>query len=230
MHNDAATAERFHGIAQNITGGCLHDVLHKLRPVGIESLPFLCPTDAFVSDTLAAEFVSADLGLYVGEVPSGGQSNKEHPAPIGKEDTVCFGGVVIFDCFHSGPVYVPPESDDPRIGLTPSIDQLRKLVFGKAHLQRTHSFERTDRAAVAECQFRDLAFLTQVSVDTMLLDRNFEHLAGRGAVDIAAFGKYLLSPVLTGHPCDDAGLDCRKVGDNELVAVFRNKGCSYKLR
>lgn len=60
--------------------------------------------------------------------------------------------------------------------MTPSIDQLRKLIFGKAHLQRAHSFERTDRAAVAECQFRDLAFLTQMSVDTMLLDRPVHRL------------------------------------------------------
>ena len=64
----------------------------------------------------------------------------------------------------------------------------------------------------------------------MLLDRDFEHLAGRGAVDVAALGKDLLTPLFTGHPCDDACFNGRKVRDNELLAVSGNEGRPDQLR
>ena len=33
MHDDGAAAQRLHGIAENVTGGRLHDVFHKFRAV-----------------------------------------------------------------------------------------------------------------------------------------------------------------------------------------------------
>ena len=63
------------------------------------------------------------------------------------------------------------------------------------------------RSRHSQCQFRDFAFLTQMPVDTMLLYRHAEHLAGGGAVDVLAFGEHLLPPLFPGEPGDDAGFD-----------------------
>ena len=41
MHHDGAAPKRPHGIAENVAGGGLHDILHELRPVRIQPLPLL---------------------------------------------------------------------------------------------------------------------------------------------------------------------------------------------
>ena len=61
VHHDVTAPERAHGVTENVACGGLHDVLHEFRTVGIQSLPFLRRTDAFVGDALAAELVGTDL-------------------------------------------------------------------------------------------------------------------------------------------------------------------------
>ena len=130
--------QRSHSVAENIASGGLHDVFHELGAVGIQSLPFFRRADAFIGDTLAAEFVCADLRLHIGEVSAGWQRDKEHPGAAGKGQPVGRGRVLMLYGLHDRPVDIPPEFYDVRIGLPPSIYQRRKLVFGQAHLDSAH--------------------------------------------------------------------------------------------
>ena len=56
VHDDGAAPERAHGVAENIAGGGLHDVLHELRAIGIQPLPFLRRADAFIGDNKNIKF------------------------------------------------------------------------------------------------------------------------------------------------------------------------------
>ena len=64
----------------------------------------------------------------------------------------------------------------------------------------------------------------------MLLHRDLEHLTGRGAVDVTAICKDLLTPDLTGKPRQHSGFDGREVRHDELAAFLRHKGCPDQLR
>lgn len=85
-------------------------------------------------------------------------------------------------------------------------------------------------SAVAERQFCDLAFLSQVAVDAMFLHRDLEHLTGRGAVDVTAVCEDLLTPDLTGKPCQHSGLDGREVCHDELAVFLRHECRPDQLR
>ena len=61
MHYDGTAAESLHGIAEDVTGGCLDNVLHELGTVAVDAFPFLCATDTFIGDTGATELVLTDL-------------------------------------------------------------------------------------------------------------------------------------------------------------------------
>lgn len=50
-----------------------------------------------------------------------------------------------------------------------------------------------------------------------------------GAVDVAAFGKYLLPPSLACIPCDDSGLDGTEIRNIKLRIGFRYKCSPYQL-
>ena len=150
MHHDGAVPQRPHGIAEDIAGSRLHDVLHEFRPVGVQSLPFLRRADALIGDALAAELVGAHLGLHIGQLPPGGQRDEQHPAPAGEGQSVVGGGVLIADCLHDSMVNGPPELHDVRIGLPPCVHQRRELVLGQAHLDSAHRLERTHGASIAE--------------------------------------------------------------------------------
>ena len=67
-------------------------------------------------------------------------------------------------------------------------------------------------------------------VDPVLLDRDLEHLACAGAVDVSTFLEYLLTPRFPGVPGDNAGLDGRKVGHEELGAILGNERGADQLR
>ena len=131
--------------------------------------------------------------------------------------------MLILHSFHDRTVNIPPELDNVRIGLPPSIHQRREFLFGEAHLDSAHRLECTGGTTVAKGQFSDFAFLPEVAIDAMLLDRNLEHLRRTRAVDVAAIGKDLLSPALISKPRDDTGLDGRKVRHQELCALTRDE-------
>ena len=73
VHDDGAAAQGLHGVAEDVSGSSLYNVFHELGTVGIKALPFLSGTDAFIGDTLAAEFVNPDLGFYIGQLSAGGK-------------------------------------------------------------------------------------------------------------------------------------------------------------
>ena len=129
VHDNGAAAQRLHGVTEDVAGGCLHDVFHKFRAVGIESFPFLCGANAFIGDAFAAELVRPDLRLHIGKVPARRKRDKEHPGAAGEGQTVATGCVLILDRFHDCTVDIPPELDDARICLPPSVYQRRKLVL-----------------------------------------------------------------------------------------------------
>ena len=68
-----------------------------------------------------------------------------------------------------------------------------------------------------------------MTVDTVLFDRDTEHLAGRGSVDIFSFRKYLGSPGFTGKVGQHSGFDSGEVADNELVSGTGYEGCPDQL-
>ena len=207
----------------------MDDVLHELRSVGLQPLPFLCAADTLVGDTLAAELICTELGLHIREASAGRERNEEHPALVAELDAADLAVHVILHGIHSCPVDIPPEPHNVLVRVAPSSDQRLKLVFRKAHLQGSHRFESSDRAAIAEGEFSDFAFLPQVAVHAVLFNRNLEHLRCGSAVDVAAFFKDLLTPDFTGKPRQHSGLDCREVGDDELVSRLRHKGGADQL-
>ena len=63
----------------------------------------------------------------------------------------------------------------------------------------------------------------------MLFYRHTEHLAGGGAVNIAAALEHLHAPLLTGQPRDHAGFHCAEVADDEFFARTGDKGGANQL-
>ena len=70
MSADEAVGKGPHGVAEDVPADCLHDVLHELRAVGFDPLPFLHGVDTHVGDGLSAEAVLSYFGIYVTEVPT----------------------------------------------------------------------------------------------------------------------------------------------------------------
>ena len=86
-----------------------------------------------------------------------------------------------------------------------------------------HCLQRTDRAAVSESKFGNLAFLPEMGVLSVLLNGYMKHLACGSTVNIAAGCEDLLPPLFTGKPCDHTGFDGGKVGYKEAVTGFRDE-------
>ena len=139
------------------------------------------------------------------------------------------GGGFLLHCCHDSLVHVPPQPGDVRVGVSPLLDQRRQLFLGQSHLQRAHGLECAHRAAVAKSQFGDLPLLTKMAVNAVLFHRHTEHLAGGGAVNIAAVREHLHAPLLTGQPCDHAGFHRAEVADDELSTCAGNEGSADQL-
>ena len=71
VHHDRTASERVHGIAENIAGGCLDDILYELGAIAVEPFPFLRTADTFVGDAVPAELVGADFRFYIGKLSAG---------------------------------------------------------------------------------------------------------------------------------------------------------------
>ena len=54
-----------HGISQDVTSGCLHDVFHELWTVGVNAIPFLSGDDTLIGDAGRSEAVLTELWFYV---------------------------------------------------------------------------------------------------------------------------------------------------------------------
>ena len=144
LYGNEAVRHGPHGVAENVTGGGLDEVLHELRSVGLQPLLFLCAADTLVGDTLAAELICTELRLYIGKASAGQERNEEHPALVAELDSADLTVHVILHGIHSCPVDIPPELHDVLVRVSPSGDQRLKLVFRMAHLQGSHRFEDSD--------------------------------------------------------------------------------------
>ena len=229
MHDDRTAAECLHSIAENITGSCLYDVLNKFWTVGIESFPLLGATDAFIGDTLATKLIGSNLRFYICQLSSWWESNKEHATPAGEGQSIFGSCVFELYGFHDSMINVPPEFHDVRIRLSPCIYQRMEFFFGEPHIQSAHCFQGSDWTSIAKRQLCDFPFLTQMSIDAVFLHRDLEHLRCRGAVDISAFGEDILTPFFTGKPCNDTGLNSRKVSHQKLCTFSGNKSSTNEL-
>jgi len=181
---DEAVGEGSHGVAEDVPADRLDDVLDELRAVGFDSLPFLRRSDAHVGDGFSAEAVLSDPRLHIGQHPAGGELDEEHSTLAEEMDAADLCRDLFLDCRFDGSVDVPPEGGDHRIGRPPGVDQRLQLFFLEPHLQGTHRFQSADGAAVAEGKLCNLTLLPEMSIDPVLHDRDTEHLAGGGTVDV----------------------------------------------
>lgn len=176
MADNPAEGQIPHGKAQEIPGDGLDDVLHEFRTVGFYPFPFLRGADSLIGDGFSAETVFSNAGLHIGELPPRRKGDEEHAAFVGEVDASDFGFNSQPDGCLYGVVYVPLELYDVRISLPPGIDQRLQFFFLQAVIQGAHRFQGTDRSAVSEGEFRDLALLPEMAVDTVLLNRYAKHL------------------------------------------------------
>ena len=103
-------------------------------------------------------------------------------------------------------------------------------MLGYTVVESAHRFQSAYCAAIAEGQLSNLAALPEVGVLAVLLHGDVEHGAGRRAVDVAAVGKHLLPPLLSGDPCDDPRLNSSEVSHEEAASRLRHEGCADQLR
>ena len=61
MSYDEAVAECLHGVAEDVAGYYLDDVLHELGAIGFDAFPFFCGADAFIGDGFTTKLVLTDL-------------------------------------------------------------------------------------------------------------------------------------------------------------------------
>ena len=116
MHGDEAVRQSPHSIAQNVARGGLHDVLDELRTVAFQPFPLLRAAGTLVGDAVSSELVCADFRFHIGQLPPGGQGDKEHPAFIAEVDTAHIAIDMLLDGVHGCAVHVPPELSDIRVG------------------------------------------------------------------------------------------------------------------
>lgn len=225
----AAVGQRPHGVGQDVPADGLYDVFHELRTVAFDAAPLLLRVNTHIGDGFAAEPVHADAGFDIGQPPAGRKCDEQHSVPSFEvyaadplRGTHIDGGL-------DGLVYRPPVSGDVRVALPPQIDQRLKFILGQPHIQSAHRIDRTDGAAVAEGQLRNLTLLAQVAVDAVLLYRDAEHSAGALTIDVPALVKDLRPPPLTGkvrqHPRFDGG----EIADDELAAGRGDESGAYQL-
>ena len=127
-----------------------------------------------------------------------------------------------FDC--------TPKLRDAGIRSPPRFDQRRKFFLLHSHLQSAHIFQCLDFTAVPKRQLRDFSFFAKLSVDAVFDHRHSKHLGRRSTVDISPGYKSILTPFLTGQPCEDSCLDRGKVGDIEKTSFSGYKCCTDQLR
>lgn len=90
MCHNTASAERLHGVAQDIPADGLHNIFAKFWPVRFQPFPLFRAADAHVGDGVAAELIGTDLRLDVAESPPRWKRDEQHPAGAGEPDPVCF--------------------------------------------------------------------------------------------------------------------------------------------
>ena len=230
MGNNTAVSECLHGIHENISCDCLDSILTKFRAIAFKTFPLFRSTHSFIGHRFTAELVDTHAWLHIGKPSAGRKSHEKESTLIGKLQSCHLSRNMFSYCSLHRSVDIPPHSRNHRICISPCVHERLKFLFGKSHLQSTHTLERTDRTAVTESQFRNLALLAEMTVDAMLFYRNTKHLRCRTAVNVLAIGEYLHSPFLTCKPGKDSRFDCREVCYDKFPAILGNKCCTDQLR
>ena len=143
--DDRVAGECTHGVSKNVPADRLHDVLHKLRTIGFNPVPFLACVKALVQDRLPAELVAADLRFHVGKSSAGGKFYKQHSGfPVDGDAADGSRSVVPHSFFHGG-IDLPPIADDLPITLPPEIHQRLQRVTRGGRDPALFYYERTVR-------------------------------------------------------------------------------------
>ena len=137
---------------------------------------------------------------------------------------------VVGGAAYEGGLQRLPEPHDVRVGLAPVPHDLAFLVLGEPQALSAHSLKGGDPSPVAEGEDGDLSLLAQIRVAPVLLHRHVEHLAGGGAVYVAALPEHVQAPVLSCQPRGDPRLDGAEVADREGLALGGHKGRPDELR
>ena len=104
-----------------------------------------------------------------------------------------------------------------RVSLPPCVHDRFEFVLSESHIEGSHSFESTDRAAITTGEHRNLPLLTKLTINAVLIDWDAENTARGFAVEVFALTEGLKGGGFSCEPCDDTRLNRRKVRDNKPV-------------
>jgi hypothetical protein len=230
VSNDEAVGESLHGIAEDVPADCLNDVLDKFGAIRFDALPGFCASDAIVADGFSAEAVLSKPWVDIAEPSSRRQGDEEDAVLVGELDAADLRPDVLPDSCFDRLIDSSPELHNMRIGLSPEVYQRLQFFFMQSHFQSSHRFQGSDRSAVSEGEFCNLAFLAEVSIDPMLDYWHAEHLGSGGAVNVFSFRKYLGTPFFSGDVGEYPGFNGGVVADNKYVSRPWDEGGPDQLR
>ena len=232
VEDDVVSAEGdgFHDLRQAVPGCGLDDVLGELPAVGLYPAPFVRGlVEAVVLEAGVSEAVCRGLDVWVADESSAGQLDGHRLALHFELEGSDVGGGLGDDALLGGVLDLAPELDDLRVGCAPFAYRVRLLLLGHALALASHGVEGAHASAVAEGQDGDLAFLSELGVGAVLLDRDVEHLGGGLAVDVLAGPEGVEHPVFSCDPSEDSSLDGAEVANDEGLALRGHEGCADEL-
>lgn len=119
MAYNKAVGESPHCVAQDITIDGLYNVLHELRTIAFDSLPFLCISNTFVGDGFTTELVLANLWFYIAKASAGREYNEQHSTLVNESDAMSLSSRALLDSCLYCIINIPPKLHDVRIGCSP---------------------------------------------------------------------------------------------------------------
>lgn len=138
-----------YGVAQDIPRYRLHDILHKLRTITLDTFPLFRAAHTFIGNRLSAEKILSHPKLHIGEPPHGRQRDKEHPTLALKTALSKRGRLPLFHRSLYRPVHIPREPHDVRICRPPQIHKRLQFFLHKSHLDRAYQLQSVDRATIS---------------------------------------------------------------------------------
>ena len=136
-----------HSFRKTVPRDRLDNVLDQLPAISIFNTPdTLTLLHALVLDLTILSY----LWLQISKPTATRQLNKQIAFIILKADAVM--QINLRSILQTGmyPILnIPPQFDNMRISFAPSLDQLRQILLGHAHLKRTHCDQRASTALVA---------------------------------------------------------------------------------
>jgi hypothetical protein len=186
VHDDPmpSTIDLAQGVCEQVSGDGLDDVLDESPVAGFQLAPLATRRDALVGDGGTTEPVLTQLRFDVSQVTPGGQGDEHDPGLHGESQRTNTDRLAGRNSLNHDSVDVGPQLHHARVGGPPHIHQKLELGFSQPHPQRPYGFQGSDAALIATCEHSDLAFLTQLTVHAVLVNRDAEHARGGLAVQI----------------------------------------------